>query len=96
MTFHYIYDENGRLTSVVRPSGKIVALEFDLSDRGAAVSAKDEKSTDIVIVKGNSVTTTAGELTVLDRRSFQRLFSCRDSNDFLPSGLVPSYCTCVL
>ena len=61
MTFHYIYDENGRLTSVVRPSGKIVELEFDLSDRGAAVSAKDEKSTDIVIVKGSSVTTTAGE-----------------------------------
>ncbi|XP_028967535.1 teneurin-m [Galendromus occidentalis] len=64
MTFHYIYDENGRLTSVVRPSGKIVELEFDLSDRGAAVSAKDEKSTDIVIVKGSRVTTTAGGVSL--------------------------------
>ncbi|OQR66691.1 teneurin-3-like [Tropilaelaps mercedesae] len=66
MTFHYIYDENGRLTSVVRPSGKVVELEFDLSDRGAAVSAKDDKFTDIVVVKGSSVTTTARKIQTLD------------------------------
>lgn len=60
-TFHYIYDENGRLTDVINPSGRLTSLSFDLSDKGASVSAVQEGARSVVTVKGLTVITSRGD-----------------------------------
>lgn len=56
-SFFYVYDENGRLTDVVKPSGQVTKLSFDLSPEGASVFSHDEKkhSQLVVTVKGTTV-----------------------------------------
>ncbi|XP_050300174.1 teneurin-m isoform X3 [Anthonomus grandis grandis] len=57
-SYVYNYDEFGRLTSAVTPTGKIISLSFDLSIKGATVrvSENDEKHVSMLI-KGSSVST---------------------------------------
>ncbi|XP_040063442.2 teneurin-m [Ixodes scapularis] len=63
-TFHYIYDENGRLTDVINPSGRLTSLSFDLSDKGASVSAVQEGARSVVTVKGLTVITSRGGVSI--------------------------------
>nr|XP_015923788.2 teneurin-m-like [Parasteatoda tepidariorum] len=59
-SFFYVYDENGRLTDVIKPSGQVTKLSFDLSPDGASVFSHYEENTSqlIVKVKGTTVITT--------------------------------------
>ncbi|XP_045521558.1 teneurin-m isoform X1 [Pieris brassicae] len=61
-SYIYKYDEFGRLTSAVTPTGRIITLTFDLSLKGATVlvSENNKKPTSILI-KGSSVITKVGE-----------------------------------
>ncbi|XP_038213465.1 teneurin-m isoform X4 [Zerene cesonia] len=61
-SYIYKYDEFGRLTSAVTPTGRIITLTFDLSLKGATVlvSENNKKPTSILI-KGSSVNTRIGE-----------------------------------
>lgn len=62
-SFLYQYDENGRLTEAVTPSGEIVQLTFDLSVKGAEVMVtRDKGSVTTMLIKGLTVTTKQGKL----------------------------------
>ncbi|XP_064481434.1 teneurin-m-like isoform X2 [Ornithodoros turicata] len=63
-TFHYLYDENGRLTDVVNPSGRVTTLEFDLSSEGASVSAIEDNGKRVVTVRGTTVITAQGGVSI--------------------------------
>ncbi|XP_076321684.1 teneurin-a-like isoform X3 [Tachypleus tridentatus] len=56
-TFFYVYDENGRLSRVIKPSGRMTFLEFDLGPEGASVKSEDSDGTNhvMVTVKGQKV-----------------------------------------
>lgn len=55
-SFVYHYDDFGRLTGAVTPTGKAINLEFDLSIKGATVKATyDEKQSISMTVRGSSV-----------------------------------------
>ncbi|KAJ1529492.1 hypothetical protein ONE63_006265 [Megalurothrips usitatus] len=61
-SYVYSYDEFGRLTSAVTPTGRIVGLEFDLSQKGAMVRVKqDGRRPESLLIKGTSVVTKLGE-----------------------------------
>uniref|UniRef100_A0A1B6CCY7 Tenascin-like protein n=1 Tax=Clastoptera arizonana TaxID=38151 RepID=A0A1B6CCY7_9HEMI len=61
-SYVYSYDEFGRLTSAVTPTGKVVRLEFDLSVKGAIVKVtNDDKQPTSMLIKGSSVVTKLGE-----------------------------------
>ncbi|XP_052130020.1 teneurin-m isoform X6 [Frankliniella occidentalis] len=61
-SYVYSYDEFGRLTSAVTPTGRIVGLEFDLSQKGAMVRVKqDGRRPESLLIKGSSVVTKLGE-----------------------------------
>lgn len=61
-SYVYSYDEFGRLTSAVTPTGRIVGLEFDLSQKGAVVRVKqDGRRPESLLIKGSSVVTKLGE-----------------------------------
>jgi YD repeat-containing protein len=52
----YSYDEFGRLTMAVSPTGQVVALSFDLSKKGASVRVtRDENAPQVYFIKGSSV-----------------------------------------
>ncbi|XP_034250662.1 teneurin-m isoform X4 [Thrips palmi] len=61
-SYVYTYDEFGRLTSAVTPTGRIVGLEFDLSQKGAMVRVKqDGRRPESLLIKGSSVVTKLGD-----------------------------------
>ncbi|XP_042895037.2 teneurin-m isoform X2 [Parasteatoda tepidariorum] len=65
-SFFYVYDENGRLTQVVKPSGQETVLTFDLGPDGASVIATDQNKGEhsMVTVKGNTVVSQQGPVLI--------------------------------
>ncbi|KAF5270057.1 hypothetical protein FQA39_LY08469 [Lamprigera yunnana] len=61
-SYVYNYDEFGRLTTAVTPTGKVISLSFDLSVKGATVMVKQNNKEPIsILIKGSTVTTKVGE-----------------------------------
>ncbi|CAH2092375.1 unnamed protein product [Euphydryas editha] len=61
-SYIYKYDEFGRLTSAVTPTGRIINLTFDLSLKGATVLLSENNRKPVsILIKGNSVNTKVGE-----------------------------------
>ncbi|XP_076290025.1 teneurin transmembrane protein Ten-m isoform X6 [Lasioglossum baleicum] len=61
-SYVYNYDEFGRLTSAVTPTGKVISLTFDLSLKGAVVKVgQNNKKPISMLIKGSSVVTKVGE-----------------------------------
>ncbi|CAK1578856.1 unnamed protein product [Parnassius mnemosyne] len=61
-SYIYKYDEFGRLTSAVTPTGRIINLTFDLSLKGATVVVSENNRKPIsILIKGSSVNTKVGE-----------------------------------
>lgn len=57
-SYVYNYDEFGRLTSAVTPTGKVITLSFDLSVKGATVKVVENKKNPVsMLIKGSSVST---------------------------------------
>ncbi|GJQ83081.1 hypothetical protein Trydic_g20093 [Trypoxylus dichotomus] len=62
-SYVYNYDEFGRLTSAVTPTGKVISLSFDLSVKGATVKVwQNNKNPDSMLIKGSSVVNKIGEV----------------------------------
>ena len=60
-SYVYQYDEYGRLTEAVTPSGQIIRLLYNLSLKGASVTVtRDEKDPIVLLIKGSDVTTRIG------------------------------------
>ncbi|XP_035708479.1 teneurin-m isoform X4 [Folsomia candida] len=79
----YSYDEFGRLTQTVSPTGQVVNLNFDLSKKGASVRVtKDQNAPEIYFIKGFSVTKRIGK--------WEQMTSVQDTNVVLqePWGQV--------
>ncbi|OAD52325.1 Teneurin-3 [Eufriesea mexicana] len=61
-SYVYNYDEFGRLTTAVTPTGKVISLTFDLSLKGAIVKVGQNNRKPIsMLIKGSSVITKVGE-----------------------------------
>ncbi|XP_076630830.1 teneurin transmembrane protein Ten-m isoform X5 [Colletes latitarsis] len=61
-SYVYNYDEFGRLTSAVTPTGKVISLTFDLSLKGAVIKVGQNNRKPIsMLIKGSSVVTKVGE-----------------------------------
>ncbi|CAB3228851.1 unnamed protein product [Arctia plantaginis] len=61
-SYVYKYDEFGRLTSAVTPTGRIINLNFDLSLKGATVRITENNKKPIsILIKGSSVNTRVGD-----------------------------------
>ncbi|CAH2062764.1 unnamed protein product, partial [Iphiclides podalirius] len=61
-SYIYKYDEFGRLTSAVTPTGRIINLTFDLSLKGATVLVSENNRKPLsILIKGSSVNTKVGE-----------------------------------
>ncbi|XP_063992271.1 teneurin-m isoform X2 [Diachasmimorpha longicaudata] len=61
-SYVYNYDEFGRLTSAVTPTGKVIGLTFDLSLKGATVKVGQNNRKPVsMLIKGSSVVTKVGE-----------------------------------
>ncbi|KAF4528732.1 hypothetical protein B566_EDAN008998 [Ephemera danica] len=61
-SYIYNYDEFGRLTTAVTPTGKVISLSFDLSTVGATVKVKQDDHKPVsMIIKGPSVLKQIGE-----------------------------------
>ncbi|XP_069696130.1 teneurin-m isoform X2 [Periplaneta americana] len=61
-SYVYNYDEFGRLTSAITPTGKVISLSFDLSVKGATVKvAQNNRKPVSMLIKGSSVVTRLGE-----------------------------------
>ncbi|XP_046665298.1 teneurin-m isoform X3 [Homalodisca vitripennis] len=61
-SYVYSYDEFGRLTAAVTPTGKVLRLEFDLSVKGAVVKVThDDRQPLSMLIKGSTVVTKLGE-----------------------------------
>lgn len=61
-SYVYNYDEFGRLTSAVTPTGKVITLSFDLSVKGATVKVvQNNKKPISMLIKGSTVNTKVGE-----------------------------------
>ncbi|XP_066154380.1 teneurin-m isoform X3 [Euwallacea fornicatus] len=57
-SYVYNYDEFGRLTSAVTPTGKVIGLSFDLSVKGATVRVNENNERQLaMLIKGSSVST---------------------------------------
>lgn len=60
-SYIYNYDEFGRLTGAVTPTGKSINLAFDLSIKGAMVKVTyDDKESILMTVRDSSVITKTG------------------------------------
>ncbi|XP_045622764.2 teneurin-m isoform X2 [Procambarus clarkii] len=60
-SYNYDYDEQGRLTQAVLPTGQVIQLTFDLSTRGAeVVVTRDGKNPVRTRVRGNTLTHNSG------------------------------------
>lgn len=61
-SFFYNYDEFGRVTSVITPSGKIISLNFDLNDKGAMIEVDENSQTQYVLnIQKNQIIQHIGE-----------------------------------
>lgn len=61
-SYVYNYDEFGRLTSAITPTGKVIGLSFDLSVKGATVKVTQNNRKPVsMLIKGASVITRLGE-----------------------------------
>ncbi|XP_024943143.1 teneurin-m isoform X4 [Cephus cinctus] len=61
-SYVYNYDEFGRLTTAVTPTGKVISLTFDLSVKGATVKVGQNNRKPVsMLIKGSSVVTKIGE-----------------------------------
>ncbi|XP_045480143.1 teneurin-m isoform X2 [Harmonia axyridis] len=61
-SYIYNYDEFGRLTSAVTPTGKVLSLSFDLSQKGATVKVSQNNVEPIsMLIRESSVSTKIGE-----------------------------------
>ena len=61
-SYVYNYDEFGRLTSAITPTGKVISLSFDLSVKGATVKVTQNNRKPIsMLIKGSSVVTRLGK-----------------------------------
>lgn len=61
-SYVYTYDEFGRLTGAVTPTGKVVRLAFDLSVKGAVVKVThDDRQPLSMLIKGSTVVTRLGK-----------------------------------
>ncbi|VVC91201.1 unnamed protein product [Leptidea sinapis] len=61
-SYIYKYDEFGRLTSAVTPTGRVITLTFDLSLKGATVLISENNKKPIsILIRGSSVITKLGE-----------------------------------
>ena len=59
----YSYDEFGRLTMAVSPTGQVVTLSFDLSKKGASVKVtRDQNLPETLLIKGSTVYKRKGNL----------------------------------
>lgn len=62
----YTYDDFGRLTGAVTPTGKLIRLAFDLSVKGATVMVYNDDSQPVtMLIKGTSVETKSGKLKII-------------------------------
>ncbi|KAL0106849.1 hypothetical protein PUN28_015411 [Cardiocondyla obscurior] len=94
-SYVYNYDEFGRLTSAVTPTGKVISLTFDLSLKGAVVKVGQNNRKPIsMLIKGSSVVTKIGEAeqrtTVLADGSVGRVtpWSHTISTDSMPYSIL--------
>ncbi|XP_046809051.1 teneurin-m isoform X2 [Lucilia cuprina] len=61
-SYVYNYDEFGRLTSAVTPTGRVIDLAFDLSIKGAQVKVSENAQKEIsMLIQGSSVVVRNGE-----------------------------------
>ncbi|XP_063702096.1 teneurin-m isoform X2 [Culicoides brevitarsis] len=61
-SYVYNYDEFGRLTSAVTPTGKVIDLSFDLSIKGATIKVTENSQKEVsMLIQGSSVITKVGE-----------------------------------
>ncbi|XP_055383652.1 teneurin-m isoform X3 [Condylostylus longicornis] len=61
-SYVYNYDEFGRLTSAVTPTGRVIDLTFDLSVKGATVKVSENAQKEIsMLIQGSSVVVRNGE-----------------------------------
>uniref|UniRef100_A0A182FTN0 Teneurin-2 n=1 Tax=Anopheles albimanus TaxID=7167 RepID=A0A182FTN0_ANOAL len=61
-SYVYNYDEFGRLTSAVTPTGKVIDLTFDLSVQGATVKVTENSQREVsMLIQGTSVVSKVGE-----------------------------------
>ncbi|XP_058456897.1 teneurin-m isoform X2 [Malaya genurostris] len=61
-SYVYNYDEFGRLTSAVTPTGKVIDLTFDLSVKGATVKVMENSQREVsMLIQGSSVVSRVGE-----------------------------------
>jgi len=61
-SYVYTYDDFGRLTGAVTPTGKLIRLAFDLSAKGATVMVyNDDSQPKTMLIKGTSVETKLGK-----------------------------------
>ncbi|XP_062564710.1 teneurin-m isoform X2 [Armigeres subalbatus] len=61
-SYVYNYDEFGRLTSAVTPTGKVIDLSFDLSVKGATVKVTENSQREVsMLIQGSSVVSRVGE-----------------------------------
>ena len=58
----YSYDEFGRLTTAVSPTGQRVSLNFDLSEKGASIRVdRDQNVAETILIKGSTVYRAVGK-----------------------------------
>lgn len=61
-SYVYNYDEFGRLTSAVTPTGRIIDLTFDLSVRGAQIKVSENAQKEVsMLIQGSSVVVRNGQ-----------------------------------
>lgn len=61
-SYVYNYDEFGRLTSAVTPTGKVIDLSFDLSVKGATIKVSENSHKSMsMLIQGTNVVTQIGE-----------------------------------
>lgn len=61
-SYVYNYDEFGRLTSAITPTGKVISLSFDLSVKGATVKVTQNNRKPVsMLIRGSSVVSRLGE-----------------------------------
>ncbi|XP_049938928.1 teneurin-m [Schistocerca serialis cubense] len=61
-SYVYNYDEFGRLTSAITPTGKVISLSFDLSVKGATVKVTQNNRKPVsMLIKGSTVVTKVGD-----------------------------------
>lgn len=65
-SYNYDYDEQGRLTRAVLPTGQVLQLTFDLSSHGAEVVVTRDGTNPVrTRVRGNTLTHTSGQCVMM-------------------------------